>query len=73
VLSDFAHVPLLLVREVFYPLLVVSFIHSPDTASDEDEGDATDDNGEHVEGVAVGGVPALDKGICGIRFDRKRA
>lgn len=53
-MSYFVHVFSLLVGDVLELLIFVSVVHCPDAASDEDEGDAADDDGEDVQGEAVG-------------------
>lgn len=72
-MSYFAHVLSLLVGDVLELFFVDSVVHCPDAASDEDKGDAADDDGEDVQGEAVGSVVALGEGICGVHFDRRVA
>lgn len=67
-LPYFAHVLPLLVGEIL-ELFVDSVVHCPEAASDEDEGDAADDDGKDVEGEAIGGVSASDECTC-VHFER---
>lgn len=72
-MSYFVHVLSLLIRNVLELFFLVSVVHCPDAASDEDEGDAADDDGEDVQGEAVGWIVAFGEGVCGVHFEKGAA